>query len=161
MLWHTWQMPVIPEGFVTLEEAASAGNCGTRTIRYWAEQRKVHKRKIGGRAYYNKADVEAQLTEQATAVIVANPAGPPLVAQLAGAFRTALEAEKRTLPVAEREVPLSDLALKRYLTFKEAARLDGRSEAFLRYLARRGDFLVERQGPRGCDLIAREDLEKL
>jgi hypothetical protein len=153
---------VIPNGYLRLEDALKLARVSRRTLHKWTAQRHVGKRREGAIVLYNRADLERVLAESAETAIIAKPAGVPMVAQMTGAIGAALaEQFRRVLPLPAGQAALADLACKRFLTFPEAARLDGRSEAHLRELARAKRVVLRGQGPRGADLIRQADLERI
>lgn len=131
-------------------------------MRTWAAEKRIGKRRENGIVLYNRADLERELARSAETAIVAAPAGMPVMAQMTGAIGAALaEQFRRVMPASADRPALADLACKRFLTFAEAARLDGRREAHLRELARDAGVILEGQGPRGADLIRQADLERI
>src|SRR5262245_31942945 len=114
----------LPQGYLRLEEAAKLAEVSEKTIRNWADQKRIGKKKWKGLALYREEDIRAQVAKQAEVAIVQNPYGPPVVTHMGSALAAAIgEQFSRILPPAPGSPELVAIAQKPRLTLREAVGL--------------------------------------
>ena len=149
-------------GWPTQQEAAAALGVSTKTIQKYVQQGRL------------KQQMQSQINKPARAVI--DPSGLERMVrersqvsaeQPRNVSTAVLRTVSESLPevlleaFANRQTPLSELALKLYLTEDEAVRYTGLSASHLRIVSRGWEEGARRIGPRGATVYKRVELEAL
>ena len=146
------------DGYARLEEAARVAKVNEKTVRNWADARKIGRKKVKGVVYYNVADLEEQGAKNAeTKLVRDNPYAGAVLPQLAASVAGALAPRLLNAPAAERAeragVPLER---KLWLTLDEASEYTGVAKSYIREM-----IPGKRIGPHGAVVYRRQLLEDM
>lgn len=148
--------PESTEGYVRLEEAARVAKVSEKTVRNWAEAKKIGRKKVKGVVYYNLSDLEEQGAKAAeTRLIRDNPYAGAVLPQIAATVAGAMQ---RMNPPAEEALPVMAVPLEKklWLTLGEAVAYTGLGQAYIRQHAE-----GRRIGPHGSLVFRRQHLDRM
>jgi hypothetical protein len=149
--------PTPTDAWLRLADAAALAKVSEKTIRNWADSKRIGKRKFKGNALYARRDIEEMAEKQTEMAIVKN-APPVLAGLIAAASGPPAPAALQTYHAAPAILAASHVPL--WLTYDQAVIFSGLGASRLHDLVREGKVRTER-GPHGSIVLSRADLERL